>query len=704
MSTIIEQIRSLRQDRRFDEACELAQDLISADERDADAWWNLALAQHSLGKLDEALDSLKILIKLAPKFADGWAQYGVVLGEKNQPVQALKALSHALQIQPNHSFAARQSAHICKEQKDSDGEIRYLQGLDAMGEANGHDLNKLGIIHWEKKHFGKAIEYYHRSAAELESCAPYFNLALVYNHDEVSQDVDAIDCLARALLIDPEYDKAKQRLAAIKPRLAKIAQDVLKEGNSGLSKEDWYKYYLNPFELLVGQNHEYGIEDYDTKTIQRLKKRLLQEIELEDGCIHYIDGLIIDKSRAIGVCEELNDESLKLHHWLVFSTDYLLGFLTRGDIRHFLSLDDYKPLDLLEELDSEWSGFREWLSKPFARQYDLVLTRALQNKRLPLVESLFDGRRWILREDEGQCFQGARRQVDQLLVPLREASDLAKGAKPTTIQINATLNHSGLSSITNLLPESFRDQQNEAVSLVRDIAIAAFNKHGDTDLSKEILTLSQKFSFKSATLTQKLAKDFKQIERLIAQERKHEAKLTQGDDKLEVTKDGVRQGATFIAVENVTSIRWGVVISGTQYQHIYEFLMVCRDNEGQETKFSWRSSNEIEMQQKHFSALVNAAVNYLVPKIYEKIQARLDAGREVKIGPCSLAKNAVKFEYSGWFSSKQMTIPWSRVETDMSNGVLSVYDRENPKTRAKMEIRDTENAVILQFLVHIFKQ
>ena len=704
MSPLIEQIKSLRQARRHDEACELAQELIAADDGNADAWWHLALSQHSLGDLDQSIQSLKLLLKLAPRFAAGWAQYGVVLAENGQQEQSLKALSHALQIDPDQTFAARQAARICSESKDTEGEIHYLTRLDAMGKADGHDLNRLGIAFWEKKHFGKAIEYYHRSAAELNSCAPFFNLALVYNHDEVSQDVDAIDCLERALLIDPEYDKARKRIAAIKPRLDKLAQDVLRQGEVGLSSEDWYKHYLNPFELLVGANYEYDIGDYDTKTIQRLKKQLFQEIELEDGRIHYIDGLIIDKSKAIGVCEELNDENFKQYHWKVFSAPYLLGFLTRGNIRHFLCLEDYTPFDLLEELDSEWSGFREWLSVPFARQYDLVLTRALQNKRLPLLESLFDGRRWTLREHEGKCFEGARRQVEQLLVPLRQASAHAKTEKPTTTQINATLNHSGLISVINLLPEAFRDQQGEAVSLVRDIAIAAFNEHGDTDLSKNILSLSRNFSFKSVALTQRLGEDFKAIDKLIAQERKHEAKLTLGADKLEVTKDGVRQGATFIAANNVTSIRWGVLITGTQYQHIYEFLMVCRDKSGLETIFSWRTSNEVEKQQKLFTNLINAAVNYVVPKIYEKIQVHLDAGREVRIGPCSLTKNALSFEKSGWFSSKKVALPWRRVETDMSNGVLSVYDRENPKTRVSMEIRDTENAVILQFLVHIFKQ
>lgn len=698
----IEEIKRLRKDGLHEEAIEVAKYVIAMDEKDANAWWYLALSQYSLLRIDDAIASLKQVLKLAPRFGNGWAQYGAALARNKQHEQALKAFSQALQVDPSNDFSARQASEICRNRKDRDGEIHYLTRLDAMGKANGHDLNGLGIVYWEKKHFGKAIDYYQRSAAALQSCAPYFNLALVYNHDEVSQDADAIDSLERAVNIDPDYDKAKKRLASIKPRLEKLANDVINSGESVLAVEDRYQFYINPFELL-GADRDDELEVYDAKRIQKLKKRLLHEIELEDGAVEHLHGLTVDRSRAISICEELNDETVKEYHWLVFSEPYLLGFLSRGNVRHFLCLEEYKPLDLLEELDSEWSGFREWLSVPFARQFDLVLTRALRKKRVPLIESLFDGRRWILREHEEQCFEGARRQVEQLLSPLREASERAKETQPTITQLTALLDHSGLVAIINLLPEPFRDQQSEAVSLIRDIAIAAFNQHEETDLSKQILLLSRKFSFKSKALTQRLDEDFKQIEKLIAQERQHEAKLTLGTDKLEITKDGVRKGATFIKADSVAAIRWGTLITGTQYKQVYQFLMVCRDNYGTETTFSWQSSGNLEQQQKHFSGLVNAALNYVVPQIYEKIQSRIDGGQSVKIGPCALAKDALTFEKSGWLGTKQVIIPWIRLETKLSNGVLYVFDRTNIKSRVEISLRDTENAVILQFLANLYK-
>jgi hypothetical protein len=527
-------------------------------------------------------------------------------------------------------------------------------------------------------------------------------LALVYTHNEVSQDVDAIDCLERSLSLNPADERTKSRIQSIKAKLENLAQIVLSSNQPVLPKENWYTFYINPFELLVGVDQVYQIESFDAKTIQRLKKKLLQEIELENGSIHYVDNLSVDKSRAIEICEDLNDESLKRYHWLVFKEPRLLSFLSRGDIHHFLCLEDYKPLDLLDEIDSEGSEFKKWLSPIFAKQYELVLTRALKNRCVPLIESLFDGRRWVLAEHEEICFGGAKRQIDSLLDPLRSAAKEAEREAPTIAGLEAVLQGDHLTSIVNLLPEPFRDQQNEAVSLLRSIAIKAFNEHGDADLSQTILTLSRKFNFKSASLKQRLEEDFKQIQKNIAEERKHEVKLTKGEDDWQITKDGVRKGAVFIPADDVSTIRWGILISGSQYSQTYNFLIVSSDNEGNVIKFSWESSKNVEKQKNFFNDLVNASLNYIVPNICANISKVLGEGKAVKIGPCSLTIQNLKFEKPGWFSSKQIIIPWSQVETKVQNGTMLVYDKSSPKIQAEMELRTTENAVILPFFAQLF--
>jgi hypothetical protein len=124
--------------------------------------------------------------------------------------------------------------------------------------------------------------------------------------------------------------------------------------------------------------HGLDLDDLDAKTLQRLKKSLLQEIDLEDGAVSWLPGVSIDKSRAISVCEELNDEDDRAFHWYVFQNKPLLGFLCRGSHEHFLVDEEDSPLDIIEILDEEGVGFREWLSEPFAAQYDRVLSRVLR--------------------------------------------------------------------------------------------------------------------------------------------------------------------------------------------------------------------------------------------------------------------------------------------------------------------------------------
>jgi tetratricopeptide (TPR) repeat protein len=369
----LKEAKALRQKGRHAEALAMAQTVAAAYPDNADAWWVAGLAAHSLKKFLESLAALKETIRLAPRWAPGWAQYGIVLEENGQKPEGKKALYQAIKIKPDHVFAHRQLARIFKQEENFDGQILHLTRLDDLGEANGDDLNLLGIAHWRQKHFANAIEYYLRSAKLGAGPYPYFNLALVYSHPEVSQDVDAIDSLRRAIADTADYEPAIKKLGELTPRLFGLAQEVLKQGETLLHLGECFHFYLNPLEM-VGFEREQDFEELDTKRIQRLKKAVLQEIDLEDGVIQSLDGFALDKSRAIGLCEELLDPKLRRYHWQVFKNPLLLWFMTRGDIRHFLHTENSFSLETLEALDE--GEFRRWLSEPFARQYDLVLSRS----------------------------------------------------------------------------------------------------------------------------------------------------------------------------------------------------------------------------------------------------------------------------------------------------------------------------------------
>jgi hypothetical protein len=58
----------------------------------------------------------------------------------------------------------------------------------------------------------------------------------------------------------------------------------------------------------------------DAKDIQKAKKLLLQEIDLEDGKVEWVAGLTIDRSRAIKVVDELTDTLVRYKHHLVYQS------------------------------------------------------------------------------------------------------------------------------------------------------------------------------------------------------------------------------------------------------------------------------------------------------------------------------------------------------------------------------------------------
>lgn len=92
----LKKARELRKSGEQEGALLIALAVAKLEPNNADAWWIAGLALHSLERLDESLDALRKVGKLTPRFASGFAQYGVVLAESGQPAEAQRALDHAL--------------------------------------------------------------------------------------------------------------------------------------------------------------------------------------------------------------------------------------------------------------------------------------------------------------------------------------------------------------------------------------------------------------------------------------------------------------------------------------------------------------------------------------------------------------------------------------------------------------------------------
>ena len=325
-----------RKNGRCEEALVSAMAATKANPDSPNAWWQVALSRLMLGDPRNAIPALERTVELSPHFGPGWIELGKALLKTGDEGLALSALKHALEEEPNSVEAMRGLADIysrqhglahtaTKEQRQT--EIAVLANLERQATLSSTERNRLGNLYYNNDDYWMAEPYWKRDAAD-GSPASQFNLGLLYSNERVSREVDAIDKWRGVVAGSPDYEPPKKALVTVLPQAMKRAETARSFGPTLLPQRQWFHNYISPIRLL-GPDAEKDIDTLDAKTIQKLKKAVLREIEFEDGKIEWIAGLVIDKSRAIGLIDELGDGSTDRfwEHANVLADRRLLEFL-----------------------------------------------------------------------------------------------------------------------------------------------------------------------------------------------------------------------------------------------------------------------------------------------------------------------------------------------------------------------------------------
>jgi len=264
---------------KYAEAITLYQGIVESDPADLNAWQCLVMCLRNTQAYEAGVETAKGALKVHARSAWLWREMGQMLIKHDRLDEAQKALDQAKRIEPGSEWLWRYLSQLHKARKQPALEAEALEELVDLDKASAADLNRLGIIHHENRNYSKALEFYRMSAVMEDWTAPHFNMGLVYNDPEVSQDADAADAYRLALLIDATYQKASAELETTKAKLLPLAAQARSQAEGLVRKEDRYQHYLNPFEVLQLEPDD----DVDPKVIQRAKKRLLQERELNEG-------------------------------------------------------------------------------------------------------------------------------------------------------------------------------------------------------------------------------------------------------------------------------------------------------------------------------------------------------------------------------------------------------------------------------------
>lgn len=698
--------------KRYEESLITSQKAISIDGSYTNGWWFCALNLFSLGRYEESKTALEEVIELSPYFASAWARYGAILQiiyDDKDDEDAKKAFEKALECDESHLSALTSLAAIMERNNSDDAdeiekETKILDHLYIEDGLTPYQLNRLGGLHYRNKNFFEAIKIWEKNVNEPSSASLY-NLGLAFNHPEVSQDADAIDIWRLTLKRKPDYEKAQGQINELLPRLIELSENAHSICDTVLKEEQYYLNYINPFQLL---NHPTEIlsetDALDFKKTQKLRKRLLQEVELEDGCIHWLSNIHIDRSKAISLCDELHDKQKLEFHRQVYNCKPLLRFLTLGEHAHFCVDKNHSPIGIIEFLDDSENGFREWLSKPFSSQFNQVLSTAIEKKYLDIIEVLLDGRRWVTSSYTENCFSNSKKKLSDLTKELTALEVNSEIEKPVLEDVSKALKWNGLLEIMNLLPTFFWESQDKVASAIRQISINSYNHFGDADLSRSIIKLTGLLSFKSEQFNHRLKADIKAIEDIIHEERKNEVHLTIGSkkEKFNITKDGVYRGDKFISIDNIESVRWGSLLTREHSGIENDSLFVFNSQSGEQIKVSLTFKESDEIQKGFNSQIIDATLNYIFPNVLKYLVSSLKEGSRIRIGHITLSKSGVSFEKRGFIFNKEHSIPWQSFTANAENGEILVHNAHNRSINTSVVIRDVDNAFALLFLAEQF--
>lgn len=707
IESLVESAKTYFSQGNYQQCNALALRVTKAEPEEVNGWWFASLSSLAMSEISDASKYIAEVVELAPDFANGWAKYGRImqlLYDNEHDEDAIYAFEKAIDCDPEHITALAALASIRRKIDSTDPHDRFLEisvlsQIDLLEGLTPNQINRLGYLHYSTKNFLEAIKAWERNVA-APSGASLYNLGLAFNHTEVSQDADAIDIWRIALSRDVMSEKVKERISALLPRLLKLAEDSHSSVSTVLESESFFDIYLNPFELL-NYSKEIDLDsEFDFKNAQKLRKRLIQEMDLEDGVIHWLGDHHLDKSRVISICDELYDDKKRFFHALVFNNKSLLNFLSKGEHRHFCVNENTSPVDLIQLLDDDGTGFKDWLSSPFSAQFDRVLSIAINKRLYFIVEVLLDGRRWVNSRFNEDCFRTSKKELNKLLNALDSLESRSGVEKITCDEVKKYLEHSGLLDLLNFMPSFFWEQQSHAVKCIRQIAINTYNVHDNADLSKQIIEMTNLFDFKAESLQQRISDDIQAIDNIIQEKKKDEVHLVLGRNKtsFSITKVGVKHGSKFIATNQLKSLRWGAVRTRTSNGITNDAIYAFSSLEGDKIQFS-NSYNESNTKAKALDdSIAIGILTYLVPSVVERIREDIEKGLRVQIGDVFLDSRGVHFK-TGWlvFASEK-SVNWKNYKAEAKNGSIIVCDKRNVSIQTSISIRDVDNAFLLLFM------
>jgi tetratricopeptide (TPR) repeat protein len=650
------------------------------------AWTNLGLCHRNLEDWQEGLTAYETATEVAPSMINAWKGLAICAEKLNNKVQRIRACEELVELLPDDSYWRNElgRAHL------------------ASGESSGA--------------CSKALKAFLESASLGNDPSHPNNAAVVFR--KLNKWLDAGDAYREALHRKPGYEPSEKGLEEIKQRLEKLSTKVRDFAANLPPCKQPYERYLNPFEILALNGRL--AEMPDGAALRKLKQRVIQQIQLNDGRADWLEGVEIGESRVRQILDDLDDESgMKPRwHWVIYECPELNRFLSHGDPLYFaFFIAPFVPPPLARppywQMRDKTCGeedFFQFIHSPFLANFEALLAQALDLNDPELVQALSSGR--LPAVDAFDYFRRANKWMEAKAAEIKGYLE-GLGTPEGINWWKQTPDPMAWFSVplANSLPDECKAGRTELGRALRSLGIALHNEHALTDQALKATSVASQLLVDEG-LADQLKKDKAELERILKERKQEEAEAARWNiivkirsDEIEINKAFIRYNDTKIATESVTGIRFGVFKQYTNGipTHTSYAIEVCGAGRSVsiECKRMFRSETQA---QEDFTALLNALSHQILPTLVIGLAEKIATGASTQqVGPLLLTKHGVQCETGSLWWKKQLTIPYAALAFSDYQGHVQVSAKQPEAVSFSMDRRAVWNAVIVEKLVEIIK-
>ncbi|MFZ5864024.1 MAG: tetratricopeptide repeat protein [Nitrospirota bacterium] len=195
------------QDRTFDQALVLLDDLLAADPKNVEARVLKGRIYGEIGKPADAIRELEQVVAMRPSDTAAIYFLGRLYDEQKQPDKAIAQFERLVAMNADVTEAYLQLGILYAREKRFDEAQAVVEKIRAKGENRPEVFLVLGYLHTQREDHNRAVEVFEAGvAAQPDNATLHFNLGLAY--DKLTRFDRFVSELEEAIRLDPQYAEA----------------------------------------------------------------------------------------------------------------------------------------------------------------------------------------------------------------------------------------------------------------------------------------------------------------------------------------------------------------------------------------------------------------------------------------------------------------------------------------------------------------